>query len=354
MAASRTTAEGAARANSGGIALNPIKNGLGSSKGFAIAPAPFMPSPLANLDKLDKKTETNIQDDLLAEKPKGPASTTPLYEEIAQTSANVSGQNPASQAVAPQPVPTAPTKMQTQIIRNSGSQDNSALQDFITGLQSQQAAQQASAAPNATVVQQFLTGLQSKGQMNGLQAMTGPERAQQAQTAASTNPPAQGVLPPSHTQAQQQPQQGGITRTTFTTNIPKNERRGDTEKLVRQALMTNAMSQPNPQANVQANVQANAALKMTQAPRVQHMTAAQAAHNTQGQAQQMTAMPITTANTATPMTPSSATTIAPTAPAAPVVAPVVSPAAQASTGLGQHFMPPPSTVPPQTNNKEEV
>ncbi len=91
------------------------------------------------------------------------------------------------------------------------------------------------AGQNSAAVQHFLAGLQAKqGASTG--TLTGPQRAQQVQQIVGSAPPANGVLPP--TQAAPQ-----VLRTTYTTNVPKNERQGDAESHMKDLMAKAALQQ---------------------------------------------------------------------------------------------------------------
>ncbi len=403
---SRTTA-GNMQHSSGGFALD-NKQGA-NAQGFSIQPATFIPSPLANLDKQSEQgskeggmqSNAKVQNDLLADNKAvesiyADASlhvNAPLYEEIAggtmqalpqnspqnyfvvpgQAGQMVQAQLPQQQQVQAQ-APQASAnngniQMHRQIISGNGSNDNRALQAFLSNAQQNpQAVPQAQAqVHNGTMLQQYLVGLQQKEQTQQVQQgqhmpqnavhMTGPERAQQAQRVANTQAPLHGVLPPVNPALQSQGAQSPVVRTTYTTNIPKNQRNGDTERLVRQALtqnnQQNAMTQQQAQHMVQPLVYPAAQVPQSaQALQSQLAQAPQATHNTGviPHANHAQAQPL---NAQTQQENIQAYNMEP-----PVAQPYINPSAAPTpqpvnggqgqdVGLGVHFVPPHGTAPVQ-------
>ncbi len=351
VSASRTTAS-SANHNSAGLALNNNRaaNNTASStdsKGFVIQPAPFLASPLADLDKQNKNSEKQAQNPV-SQNLHADASThvnAPLYEEINTDNVNNAqkGQqnpqqyfvNPAQAGQATQQAQATANnpKVHTQIISGNGQNNNKALEAFLANAQQNPQAMAQAHPQNSAVVQQFLTGLQQKGQQGN---MLTPQAT--SATNANSQPVSHVQGAPIITAAQNHGMQNPVVRTTYTTNIPKNQRNGDTERLVRQTLTHNM----NQNAMTQPAQSAQHALAAQQ----QALALAQSIVQPQGQQQEVKNITVMPYNTS----PQAQSTEQPVA--LPYTNPSATPAPQPANattqdmGLSEHFMPPQNTTTP--------
>ncbi len=363
VSATRTTANGVQH-GAGGIPLNSVAIGnlaaSANSKAFVAQPAPFMPVSPADLDEQDgsaakdglaqNTSKHNLYEEAAAH------VNAPLYEELGTPNGQNTPQQyfvnsgQATQQYSQQAQQQAQSvanngKMQTQIVSANGKHDNRALEAFLAGAQQTPQALAKAQAQDNGVVQQFLVGLQQKGQQGQLLTPQGVNASgAQAQSLASSNSSVSHVQgAPIITSAQSHGMQSPVVRTTYTTNIPKNQRNGDTERLVRQVL-TKDMNQnaSTQQAQQQAQVLAqNLASQQAQqrAQQAQEVKNIQVIPYDARVQAQVEAPPV-----AEPYSNPSAT---------PNPQPVNAQAqSQAQdVGLGTHFMPPSSAVNPNVTTK---